>query len=110
MNIDRRKKIQRACRKLIDTFLQQDIPDNENIFWIINIGEIILSPDSSYLDIHVSSFYKPDVLTKTLAKYAFLLQKDIWKQIGLRRSPKVRFRYDESWAISTDVTNTINSI
>ena len=110
VNPDRKKKVERASRKVISDFLVWGFPDSDNIFWLINIGEIILSPDYSYLDINVSSFHNEDTLAKALAKHAHLVQREIGKQIWLRRSPKVRFRYDDSGKMWSSVIETIKTL
>ena len=110
MNTERQKKIQKNIRNIVSEFITQKLPDEDNIFGIINISDVILSPDGSYVDIKVSSFIKQDILCKTLAKSAYIIQKDIGKKIGLRMSPKVRFRYDDSGAIWAEVNEVISEI
>lgn len=110
MDKNRQKKIERNIRNIVSNFITRELPDEDNIFGIINISEIILSPDGSYVDIKVSSFVNQDLLTKTLAKSAYLIQKYIGKKIGLRMSPKVRFRYDESGETWTDINKVISEI
>jgi len=110
MNIEKRKKVESLIRVIVSDFLTKELPDHDNIFGIINISDIILSPDSSYLDINVSSFIKKEELTKTLAKYAYIIQRTIWKKLSMRQNPRVRFRYDDSWEIWEKVTNSINSL
>jgi len=95
MEKNRKKKIERNIRNIVSDFITGELPDEDNIFGIINISEILLSPDGNYVDINVSSFIKQELLTKTLAKSAYLIQRHIGKKIGLRMSPKVRFRYDD---------------
>ena len=77
MNTDKRKKLEQIIRVIVSRFIIEELPDNENIFGLINVSEIILSPDGSYLDIHVSCFNNPETLTKILAKYAHIIQKHI---------------------------------
>lgn len=110
MNKDRQKKIEKIIRKITSDFISQELPDEDNIFGIINISEIILSADGSYVDIKVSSFIKQDLLTKTIAKSAYIIQRNIGKKIGLRQNPKVRFRYDDSGAIWAEVNEVITEI
>ncbi len=110
MNQHRKEKVQNISRKIIADFINQDLPDEDKIFGLINISEIILSSDYSYLDVYVSAFYKKDLLTKTLAAHAHKIQKLIWKDIGLRKSPKVRFRYDTMWEISSKIQTEINTL
>ena len=110
MNIEKRKKLEQVIRVIVSRFITEDLPDNENIFGIINISELILSNDGSYLDIKVSAFHHEDLLTKTLAKYAYIIQRSIWKEVWMRVNPRVRFRYDDSWEIWQEITKEINSI
>ena len=110
MNNEKKKKIESNVRLIVSDFLMKDLPDHDNIFGIINIWDILLSIDGSYLDIYVSSFVKKEELAKTLAKYAYLIQRTIWKKLSMRQNPKVRFRYDDSWEIWEVVTNQINKL
>ncbi len=110
MNEHRREKIQNISHKIIAQFLSQDLPDEDKVFGIINISEIILSSDYSYLDVYVSSFNNPEKLTKILALHAYKIQRIIWKEIWLRKSPKIRFRYDEKWEIWSQVQSKINTL
>jgi len=110
MEQNRKKKIERNIRNIVSDFITWELPDEDNIFGIINISDIVLSPDGSYVDIKVSSFVKQDILCKTLAKSAYIIQKHIGKKIGLRMSPKVRFRYDNSGEIGAEVNEVITEI
>lgn len=110
MEKNRQKKIERNIRNIVSDFITWELPDEDNIFGIINISDIVLSPDGSYVDIKVSSFVKQDILCKTLAKSAYIIQKHIGKKIGLRMSPKVRFRYDNSGEIGAEVNEVITEI
>ena len=110
MNQHRKEKIQNMTRKIIAQFISQDLPDEDKIFWLINISEIILSSDYSYLDVFVSGFNNIDQLTKTLATHAHKLQRIIWKEIWLRKSPKIRFRYDEMWEVGSKIQTEINTL
>ena len=110
MDKNRQKKIERNIRNIVSDFITKELPDEDNVFGIINISEIILSPDGSYVDIKVSSFVNQDLLTKTLAKSAYLIQRYIGKKIGLRMNPKVRFRYDKSGETWAEVNKVISEI
>ncbi len=110
MEKNRQKKIEKIIRNIVSEFITEKLPDEDNIFGIINISEIILSSDGSYVDIEVSSFVKSELLTKTLAKSAYIIQRHIGKKIGLRMSPKVRFRYDESGEIWAEINEVISEI
>lgn len=110
MNFEKRKKISKTVRKIMNDILSKELSDNDNIFWIINISDIILSPDASYLDLKVSSFQNQELLTKTLAKYAHNLQRRIGKELQMRISPRVRFRYDNTWEVWQEVISQINEI
>jgi len=77
MSTERLKKIEKIIRNITSDFISKELPDEDNIFGIINISEVILSSDYSYVDIKVSSFVKQDLLTKTLAKSAYIIQRHI---------------------------------
>lgn len=110
MNQERIKKLESVASNLISQFLIEDIKEIENDFGIISISKIRISSDVSYLDIYVSSFKNSEILTKTLAEYAPELTRKLHKQLTLRKLPRIRFRYDESWEISSSVMDTINNL
>ncbi len=110
MNKTRLEKLESVAKQITWEFLIEDIRQQETKFGIINISWVKISPDVSYLDIFVSSFENSDKLTKTLAKYAPSLTKKIHKNLNIRKLPKIRFRYDNSWEISQNILKTINNL
>ncbi|MDQ7009964.1 MAG: 30S ribosome-binding factor RbfA [Candidatus Gracilibacteria bacterium] len=110
MSTERLRKVEKIIRNITSDFISKELPDEDNVFGIINISEIELSSDYGYVDILVSSFIKQDLLTKTLAKSAYIIQKHIGKKIGLRKSPKVRFRYDDSGETGAEINTVISGI
>jgi len=110
MNKDRLEKLESVSKQLIWEFLLEDIKEIEDEFQLISIGWVKISSDISYLDVFVSSFKNSEKLTKTLAEYAPALTKKLHKNLSLRKLPKIRFRYDESWKISEWILNTINNL
>ena len=110
MNKERLKKLESVALGLVSEFLLEEIREIEEDFGLINIGWVKVSSDLSYLDIHVSSFKKSEILTKTLAKYAPEMNRKLHKKLNLRKMPKIRFKYDESWEISQDIIKTINNL
>jgi len=110
MNKERLKKLEWVAHELVSNFLFEYIQDLEENFWIINITWIKISPDVSYLDIYVSSFKNSDILCKTLAEYAHDIQRKLNRTLSLRKNPRIRFRYDKSWEIAQQVSETINNL
>lgn len=110
MNKDRLERLESISKQLIWEFLLEDIKEIEEDFQLINISWVKISSDISYLDVFVSSFKNSDKLTKTLAKYAPELTRKLHKKLTIRKLPKIRFRYDESWKISEGILNTINNL
>lgn len=91
-----------------DVLLHDD--DLKIEFWIITITQAILSKDKSYLDFYVSSFNNKELLTKWLAKRAYLIKSWISNRISIRKVPQIRFKYDESWEISQNIIEKINKL
>lgn len=110
MNKERLKKLESIAWNLVSQFLLNEIREIEEDFWLINISGVKISSDLSYLDIFVSSFKNWELLTKTLAKYAPEITKQLHKALSIRKLPRIRFRYDESWEISSDIIETINNL
>lgn len=110
MNNQKMKKLESILLSLISNFIIDELKDIESDFWLININWVKLSTDLSYLDVLVSSFKNTDILTKTLALYAKDMERKIYKKIEIRKLPKIRFRYDQSWEISQNIVNKINNL
>ena len=110
MNEQRVKKLESLILEQASTILVEELKEIESDFWLINITWAKLSNDLSYLDIFVNSFKNKEILTKTIAPYAPNVQRKIYKKIAIRKLPKLRFRYDESWEISQDIIKTINNL
>ena len=68
MNKDRIKKLESLSREIVSNLIFEELEDSENIFWIITITDVVISPDLSYLDIWVSAFRNNEIY----AVYNFL--------------------------------------
>jgi ribosome-binding factor A len=64
----------------------------------------------SYLDVFVSSIKNNEVLCKKLAKYAQKVKEDINKKITLRKTPIIRFRYNNEMEFSSDLISKIGDL
>lgn len=95
---------------LASEFLLLEVKEIEEDFWLINVTWVKLSSDLSYLDIFVSAIKNKENLTKALAKYDYIIVKKINERVQIRKTPRIRFRYDEKWEISQWITSLINSL
>jgi len=64
----------------------------------------------SYLDVFVSSIKNSDILCKTLANYAQEVKEAINKKITLRKTPIVRFRYNDEMEFSAQLISKIDKL
>lgn len=110
MNTERIKKLERVSRELVSNFIFEELEDAERTFWLITVTSVKISSDLSYLDIFVSSLLNWDILTKALAKHNRQIQWKFNKALSIRKLPKIRFRYDNSWANWQEVCDIINQI
>jgi len=110
MNKQRLEKLESLSKKIISEFFLEELREIEEEFSLINISKIKISSDLSYLDIFVSSFKNWEILCKTLASYAPEINRKLVKNLDIRKIPRVRFKYDESWEISSEILNTINNL
>lgn len=110
MNQERIKKLERVSRELVTRFIFEELEDAELTFWIITVTWVKISSDLSYLDIFVSSILNWNILPKTLAKHNREIQGRFNKALSIRKLPRIRFRYDDSWAIWQEICDTINEI
>ena len=107
MNLERIKKLERVSRELVTNYIFEELEDSEQNFWIITVTWVKISSDLSYLDIYVSSLLNWEKLTKTLAKHNKQIQWKFNKSLWIRKLPKIRFRYDDKWAIWQEVCEAI---
>ncbi len=110
MNKERIKKLESVSRELVTLFIFEELEDSENIFWIITVTWVKISSDLSYLDIYISSLKNWEILAKTLAKHNAWIQWKLNKALNIRKLPRIRFRYDDSWARWQEVCETINKV
>lgn len=108
MNNERIKKLESLTKELVTWFIFEELEDYEKDFWIITITWVKISSDISYLDIYVSSLLNWNLLTKTLAKHNYWIQKKLNKAIDIRKLPRIRFRYDSSWEVWQQICEAIN--
>lgn len=107
MNQERIKKLERTSKELVSKFIFEEMWESEIDFWLITVTWVKISSDLSYLDIYISCFKNNEILAKTLAKHAYIIQKKLNKSILIRKLPKIRFRYDEDWEISQKICQAI---
>lgn len=110
MNQDRINKMQSVLKEILSLKLLELTLEIQNEFGIININSVVMAPDMWYLDVFVSSLYNQDILCKTLAKYAQDLKHEINKNITLRKTPIIRFRYDKTNETTIDLTKKIDAL
>jgi len=110
MNQERIKKLESISRELVSHYILEELDDSELTFWIITVTWTKISPDLSYLDIFVSSLHNWEILAKTLAKHNREIQWRFNRAVNIRKLPKIRFRYDNKWAVWQEVCELINSI
>jgi len=110
MREERRKKGEGIIKKIIWQYLIEDIPEELIEYGIVTITKTIMAPDTSYLDVYVSALRNPDTLTKTLALHAKKMEKIVCKNISIVKIPKIRFRYDNEWKDSFEVSQKIKNL
>lgn len=110
MNKDRIKKLESVSREIISNLIFECLEDYEKEFGIITITEVVISSDLSYLDVWVSSLKNCEILAKTLAKHNNEIQSKYNRAINIRKLPRIRYRYDNKWAIWQQVCETIKNV
>lgn len=111
MNIQKIKRLESISQELVSDFFTEYVTSELNSdHWLINISWIKISSDLSYMDIFVSSFKNNNKLPKSLTNYTKELQRFINKKLEIRKLPRVRFRYDNKWEISSNICEIINKI
>lgn len=110
MNQERIKKLERISRELVTQYIFEELEDSEQMFWIITVTKVKISSDLSYLDMYVSSLKNWNILAKTLAKHNNEIQAKFNRIVNIRKLPRIRYRYDNSWAIWQEVCEIINKV
>lgn len=97
MDSQRLKKIENTAKKIVSTKISELLTEEEiQTLHLVNVVGAKLSADLSYLDMYVSSFSQPEKLTKILAGHAKTLERELFRELSMRQTPKLRFRYDKS--------------
>lgn len=110
MKQDRLKKMNSMLKEIVGSCLIEQTLEIQSEFWLITVNDVELASDMSYLDVFVSSLKNSDKLCKTLANYAQDIKEAINKNITLRKTPIVRFRYSSEMEFSTQLITKINSL
>lgn len=108
MKEDKLKKLESISKKFISNFIFEEVKEIESDFGIITVTWVKISSDLSYLDVFVSSLKNWSVLPKALAYHWYDLQRKLNKYLDIRKLPKIRFRYNDEWEFSQNVTIKIN--
>lgn len=110
MNDARTKKMNAMLKEIVSTALLEATLEVQSDFWLITVNSVRIAPDMSYLDIFVSSIKNKEILCKTLAPNAQFIKESINKAVTLRKTPIVRFRYDDEMEVSTHLMGKINQL
>jgi ribosome-binding factor A len=108
----RHERLADAIRTIASEHMIQHFQEYENSVWIVSIVEVEITPDEWYADIYVSSSEKweESTLPKLLAPLAKNIAHSIGKDIGIRRSPIIRFRLAKKTKSGGDILSIINSL
>lgn len=110
MNKERLKKLENVSCELLSKIIFEETRDIIGDFSMINVLYTEISSDLSYIDVWVSSLNNGALLTKALAKKNYIIQWKYNRAIQIRKLPKIRYRYDESWVTSEKILQTIKEI
>lgn len=108
--MERTQKIGWLIRNLVSWFLSREKMEYIEEFWIITVTEVKVSKDYSYADIYVSSIKNEGTLVHELATNAHNISQLLAKSLTIRKLPKVRFRYDDSWKIADTIMQEIDKL
>jgi ribosome-binding factor A len=110
MNQERLKKMNALLKEIVWVCIYEKTIEIQSDFWLITVNDVKLATDMSYLDVFVSSIKNSDKLCKTLAWFAQDVKEEINKKITLRKTPIIRFRYNDEMEFATDLISKINSL
>ena len=109
MNKEKIRKLESISLQLVSNFIFEELDEKEK-FSIVSVTGVKISSDLSYLDVFVNATQNWEFLTKNLAKYWYNIQKKLNKTLEIRKIPKIRFRYDNSWAKAEEINKQINKL
>lgn len=111
MESTRLKKIENRAQRIVGDYFAHELRnDEQSKFRLISIVNVKLASDLSYFDIFVSSMAHIEELPKALAPYAREIESRIYKELELRKKPRLRFKIDDSWEKASHIIETINSL
>jgi len=110
--MDKKRKSQHESqlKEIIWATLLEETAELQAEFWLITINSVKLAGDLSYLDVFVSSLKNQDILCKTLAGYAQLCKEAINRKMPMRKTPIIRFRYDDTMEFTHKLIQDITSL
>lgn len=110
MNKERIKKLESLSLEIISQIIFEEALDIQNDFWLINVTDVTISPDLSYLDVWVSCIKNGEMLPKALAKKNYIIQWQYNRKMSIRKLPKIRYRYDARGENSAKILDTLQQI
>ncbi len=84
--------------------------DYEHNHGIISVIEVILSSDKSYADVMIHGQWDDKELTHFVAPIAGNIHGRVSRELGLRRTPKIRFRVAKNINGKADILSIINQL
>ncbi len=84
--------------------------DYEHNHGIISVIEVILSSDKSYADVMLHGQWDDKELTHFVAPIASNIHTRVSRELGLRRTPKIRFRVAKNINGKADILSIINQL
>tara|TARA_A100001011_G_scaffold271788_1_gene281055 strand:- start:38 stop:409 length:372 start_codon:yes stop_codon:yes gene_type:complete len=99
-------------QKIADILLRGNIHDKNLSRYSITVSQVIVSPDLKSGKVFVSFLGEKnsDQILKDLNNYAFKIQKQVGKNLRLKRTPKLKFFIDDSFDNAAKINKSINSI
>lgn len=97
-------------RETMAPFILEYASEKLDEFGLVSIVEVVVSKDYSYADFYVSCQTNAENLPKYLAKYAGEIKSMIWKELGARKSPNIRFKISQNKNEVWDILSLINEM
>lgn len=108
----RHERLAEMIRTVASEHMVRFFQEYEHTKWIVSITEVEITRDEWYVDVYVSSSEKSEEkwLPKILAPLANNIAHTIGKDMGIRRSPIIRFRTSKKQQSTQDVLTIIHSL
>ena len=103
-------RVAEAIRTIASEEIIRFLEFSPHDFWVVSVTDIIVSRDGEYADLVVSCTENLEYLPKFLKELALPIHLRVSRDLGMRRTPKIRFRKMKNQKKPEDILSIINEL